>query len=137
MLHGIVAQYPAGALPGNVADVWDEKRATSILLPPAFRKLQDQMLRKSGPDRETVDIQALVLHHDEHAVLTAVEMALAAGLPTKTHVLNRLVDGKVVGGSERDCRLDHAFWFMVMSAVPEMAFSRKPDDFGENKIQPN
>ena len=52
-----------------------------------------------------VDILALVLHHDEQAVLNAVEMALAAGVPTKTHVLNllhRLVDGKVVGGPPLD-----------------------------------
>jgi hypothetical protein len=44
-----------------------------------------------------VEILALVLHHDEQAVLCAVEMALSAGVPTKTHVLNllhRLVDGK-------------------------------------------
>jgi hypothetical protein len=70
-------------------------------LPTAFRQLQDQMLRRSGGDREMVDILALVLHHDEEAVLVAVEMALAAGVPTKTHVLNllhRLVDGKTVGG---------------------------------------
>jgi hypothetical protein len=63
------------------------------------------MLRKPGGDRETVDILALVLHHDEHAVLTAVELALAEGMPTKTHVLNllhRLVDGKVVGGPPLD-----------------------------------
>jgi hypothetical protein len=45
------------------------------------------------------EILALVLHHDEQAVLTAVEAALEAGVPTKTHVLNllhRLTDGKLV-----------------------------------------
>jgi hypothetical protein len=75
--------------------------APFVELPAAFRQLQDQMLRKPGGDREMVDVLALVLHHDEQAVLAAVEMALAAGVPTKTHVLNllhRLVDGKVVGG---------------------------------------
>jgi hypothetical protein len=44
-----------------------------------------------------VDILALVLQHDEQAVLSAVELALEAGVPTKMHVLNllhRLVDGK-------------------------------------------
>ena len=74
-------------------------------LPQAFRQLQDQMLRKPGGDREMVDILALVLHHDEQAVLAAVEMALAAGVPTKTHVLNllhRLVDGKTTGGPPLD-----------------------------------
>src|SRR3546814_6060182 len=46
-----------------------------------------------------VEILALVLHHDEEAVLTAVAMALDAGVPTKTHILNllhRLLDGKPV-----------------------------------------
>ncbi|SNR40596.1 hypothetical protein SAMN06265370_10477 [Puniceibacterium sediminis] len=43
-----------------------------------------------------VEILSLVLHHDEQDVLCAVEMALEAGVPTKTLVLNllhRLVDG--------------------------------------------
>ena len=74
-------------------------------LPPAFRQLQEQMLRKPGGDREMVDILALVLQHDEQAVLTAVELALAEGVATKTHVLNllhRLVDGKVTGGPPLD-----------------------------------
>jgi hypothetical protein len=74
-------------------------------LPAAFRQLQDQMLRRPGGDREMVDILALVMHHDEQAVLVAVEMALAEGVATKTHVLNllhRLVDGKTVGGPPLD-----------------------------------
>lgn len=63
------------------------------------------MLRKPGGDREMVDILALVLQHDEQAVLTAVELALAEGVPTKTHVLNllhRLVDGKVINSPPLD-----------------------------------
>jgi hypothetical protein len=75
--------------------------APFLELPPAFRQLQDQMLRKPGGDREMVDILALVILHDEQAVLTAVELSLAEGVPTKTHVLNllrRLIDGKVIGG---------------------------------------
>ena len=74
-------------------------------LPSAFKQLQDLMLRRPGGDHEMVDILALVLHHDEHAVLTAIEMALAEGVATKTHVLNllhRLVDGKVTGGPDID-----------------------------------
>ena len=74
-------------------------------LPPAFRQLQDLMLRRPGGDREMVDILALVLQHDEQAVLCAVELALDAGVPTKTHVLNllhRLVDGKTMGGPPID-----------------------------------
>ena len=81
--------------------------APFLELPQAFRELQDRMLRKPGGDREMVDILALVLHHDEQAVLTAVELALAEGVPTKTHVLNllhRLVDGKVIGGPPLDTR---------------------------------
>ncbi|SNR85336.1 hypothetical protein SAMN06265370_1374 [Puniceibacterium sediminis] len=52
-----------------------------------------------------VDILALVLQHDGQAVLIAVELALAEGVPTKTHVLNllhRLVDGKVIDGPPLD-----------------------------------
>jgi transposase len=74
-------------------------------LPPAFRQLQDLMLRRSGGDRDMVDILALVLHHDEQAVLCAVEMALNEGVATKTHILNllhRLVDGKTIGGPNID-----------------------------------
>ena len=68
-------------------------------LPEAFRTLQQHLLKKPGGDREMVDILALVLQHDEDAVLLAVEMALQTGVPTKTHVLNllhRLVDGKSI-----------------------------------------
>ncbi len=74
-------------------------------LPPAFRKLQDLMLQRPGGDREMVDILALVLHHDEQAVLVAVEMALAEGVATKTHVLNllhRLIDRKATDGPNVD-----------------------------------
>jgi len=66
-------------------------------LPDAFKRLQQHLLRKPGGDREMVEILALVLQHDEQAVLCAVELALEAGVPTKTHILNilyRLVDGK-------------------------------------------
>ena len=71
--------------------------APFLELPDAFQRLQRHLLRNPGGDREMVEILALVLHHDEQAVLTAVAMALDAGVPTKTHVLNllhRLLDGK-------------------------------------------
>lgn len=48
-----------------------------------------------------VAILALVLHHSEQAVLAAVELALAEGVATKTHVLSilhRLIDGKTTDG---------------------------------------
>ena len=66
-------------------------------MPEGFRRLQGHLLRRTGGDREMVEILSLVLQHDEQAVLCAVELALEAGVPTKTHVLNilhRLVDGK-------------------------------------------
>jgi hypothetical protein len=65
-------------------------------LPEAFRQLQRQSHGRPGGDREMVEILSLVLQHDEQAVLVAVEMALQAGVPTKTHILNllhRLTDG--------------------------------------------
>jgi len=37
-----------------------------------------------------VEILGLVLHHDEQAVLAAVELALESGAPSKQHVLNVL-----------------------------------------------
>lgn len=77
--------------------------APFMALPEAFRQLQQHLLKRPGGDREMVDILALVLQHDEQAVLCAVEMALAAGVPTKTHVLNllhRLTDAKVSQISE-------------------------------------
>jgi transposase len=66
-------------------------------LPLAFKRLQAALLKQAGGERQMVEILALVLHHDEQAVLTAVELALEAGVPTQMHVLNvlhRLVDGK-------------------------------------------
>ena len=71
--------------------------APFVELPDAFRCLQQHLLKHPGGDREMVEILALVLHHDEQAVLCAVELALSAGAPTKTHILNllhRLIDGK-------------------------------------------
>lgn len=71
--------------------------APFLEMPDAFRRLQAHLLRTPGGDREMVEILSLVLHHDEQAVLTAVERALEAGVPTKTHILNllhRLLDGK-------------------------------------------
>jgi transposase len=66
-------------------------------MPDGFRQLQTYLLRRPGGDREMVEILSLVLHHDEQTVLCAVELALEAGVPTKTHILNllhRLLDGK-------------------------------------------
>jgi transposase len=71
--------------------------APFLEMPDAFRRLQAHLLRTPGGDREMVEILSLVLHHDEQAVLTAVEQALEIGVPTKTHILNllhRLLDGK-------------------------------------------
>jgi transposase len=53
-------------------------------LPEAFKSVQQHLLKRPGGDREMVEILALVLHHDEQAVLCAVELALGAGAPTKS-----------------------------------------------------
>ena len=71
--------------------------APFVELPAAFRQLQAALLKQPGGDREMVEVLALVLHHDEQAVLTAVELALESGAASKTHILNvlhRLLDGK-------------------------------------------
>jgi hypothetical protein len=71
--------------------------APFVELPEAFKRLQGHLLKRPGGDREMVEILALVLQHDEDAVLCAVELALESSVPTKTHILNllhRLVDGK-------------------------------------------
>ena len=63
--------------------------------PAAFKKLQAIFLQRLGGDRDMVEILALVLHHDEQAVLSAVELALECGKPSKEHIINllgRLVD---------------------------------------------
>jgi transposase len=59
-------------------------------LPVAFKQLQSILQKRSGGDREMVEILALVLHHDEQAVLASVELALESGAPSKQHVLNIL-----------------------------------------------
>jgi transposase len=79
--------------------------APFLELPEGFRRLQHDLLKRPGGDREMAEILALVLQHDEQAVLCAVEMALSGGVPTKTHVLNllhRLVDGKAPTASPVD-----------------------------------
>lgn len=59
-------------------------------LPDTFKRLQSKLIKRLSGDREIVDILALVLLHDEKLVEQAIETALAAGLPTKQHVLNCL-----------------------------------------------
>ena len=59
-------------------------------LPKPFVQLQALLTKRPGGDREMVDVLGLVLHHNEDAVLMAVELALEAGVPTKTHIVNLL-----------------------------------------------
>jgi transposase len=64
-------------------------------LPESFRKLQQQLLKHPGGDRDMVDILALVLQHDEHKVEHAITASLRSGRPSKQHVINclsRLLD---------------------------------------------
>jgi transposase len=79
--------------------------APFLELPEAFRRLQSHLLKRPGGDKEMVEILSLVLQHDEHAVLCAVELALDQGVPTKTHIVNilhRLLDGKQASVPELD-----------------------------------
>jgi len=65
-------------------------------LPDAFKCLQRILLKRLGGDREMANILALVLHHDEHLVMQAVEVALESGRPSQQHVTNvlgRLLEG--------------------------------------------
>ena len=64
--------------------------APFLELPDGFRTLQQQLLQRAGGDKEMVEILALVLRHDEQAVLTAVELALESGAANKQHILNLL-----------------------------------------------
>lgn len=59
-------------------------------LPDAFKHLQQVLMRKSGGDREMVDILALVLHHKAEHVEQAILTALQSGCASKDHVLNCL-----------------------------------------------
>jgi hypothetical protein len=60
-------------------------------LPPAFRTLQQRLLKTPGGDREMVEILALVLQHDEQAVLDCRRTGhRGERVPTKTHILNLL-----------------------------------------------
>jgi len=96
--------------------------APFVEMPEGFRELQNQMLRRPGGDREMVDVLSLVLHHDEQAVLCAVDMALKAGVPSKTHVLNllhRLVSG--TSGEKPDVMPPPA---LMLSKEPEANVAR-------------
>ena len=59
-------------------------------LPKSFKRLQASLMKRDGGDREMADILALVLHHDEKLVEQAVREAIASGILSKTHILNRL-----------------------------------------------
>jgi hypothetical protein len=77
-------------------------------LPEGFRRLQAVLLKRLGGDREMVEILSLVLHHDEEAVLCAVELALESGVVSKEHVLNllsRLLETNAPGPIDTPTRL--------------------------------
>jgi transposase len=59
-------------------------------LPKSFQQLRTALMKRDGGDREMADILALVLHHDEKLVEQAVREAIASGILSKTHILNRL-----------------------------------------------
>lgn len=60
-------------------------------------------MKQPDGDREMAEVLALVLHHDEEAVLSAVELALESSVAAKTHVLNilgRLIEEPIPGPVE-------------------------------------
>lgn len=59
-------------------------------LPPILGRLQRDLLKREGGDREMADILALVLQYDESLLLTAVQNAFDAGVVSKTHIVNQL-----------------------------------------------
>lgn len=59
-------------------------------LPDPFQRLQRQLMKHPGGDREMATILALVLHYDEELVEQAVSEALKLEHPSKQHVLNCL-----------------------------------------------
>ena len=74
-------------------------------MPDGFRRLRGHLLKRAGGDREMVEILALVLQHYEQAVLCAVELALEAGVPTKTHIPQHPAPtGRRQGGQGRNDR---------------------------------
>ena len=64
--------------------------APFVALPAAFLQLQSLWCKRTGGEREVVEILALVLYHDQHLVVQAVEQALAAGAPSKQHIVHCL-----------------------------------------------
>jgi hypothetical protein len=50
-------------------------------MPEAFWQLQATLLKRPGSEREMIEILALVLQHDEQAVLCAIELAREPGVP--------------------------------------------------------
>src|SRR3546814_10285351 len=73
--------------------------APFLQLPEDFQRLQRHLLRHPGGDREMVGFLALVLHHDEEAVLTAVAKALESGVPTKHHILHMQIGTRACRGT--------------------------------------
>jgi len=64
--------------------------APFLELPASFKRLQKQLLKHPGGDRDMVDILALVLQHDEDKVEQAIETALTSGTTSRQHVINWL-----------------------------------------------
>ncbi len=74
---------------GQGQTVYDWRHYLAVIQrKPCALRTGAPFVERPGGDQEMAEILALVLHHDEQAVLCAVELALGAGAPTKTHVLS-------------------------------------------------
>jgi hypothetical protein len=103
--HQLTLRYSAVVVGEQAVTVYDWRHYLAVMqrkpgalrngalfaeMPDAFRRLRGQLLRRVGGYREMMEILALVLQYDEQAALCAVELALEAGVSTKTHILNIL-----------------------------------------------
>ncbi len=108
----VIQRKPGGAAQGSgseAAGMAAEGRCATALRSPrcldGFRRLQGHLLKRAGGDREMVEILALVLQHDEQAVLCAVELALDAGVPYQdAHPQPPAPAGRRQGGEGRQDR---------------------------------
>jgi transposase len=100
-------------------------------LPSAFLQLQAILSKRSGGEREMVEILALVLYHDQHLVVQAVEQALAAGVTSKQHIVYLLSclisQTNPLPPPLTDVQLGHAQQALALVEEPQANVSRYDD----------
>lgn len=82
-----------------------------------------------------VKILALVSHYDEHAMLTAAELVLGAGVASKTRILNLLhllLNGKPVASAPVSFHLEAESWLGNLSTPRNRNFTNQA---GQNSME--